>query len=545
MKVSKPYRRMWAGVMLAAAVLLLVTCSTRETGDPMGVNNFSAAELTSLYNANGLHKTTFYNMETIYVTIKGLIPLEETHIEVVVGCPVCRETIKRVVVVTDREGKIENLPVWQHVGYDAEGNKVNHAGTYCLHITQPPKHDPWTFISECFDIVDEVSPDPQVHAVDGAGNFKGQAALVGEDIYAAGYHVAADTVRLYVVNDKWGWHEGDMLNDVSGGFEVVTPAGNGQIAPTLVWPAASMTGSYDLIVDTRPFGVFNVGDVVSDPLVAGLVVQNPAGAGDIIVDIACDDLGDHVNTFSDLDPLFAKVEPTVRSGDLLTWMANYTHWVPVYVMPHRPVWNTGDQLVTVPTSGTMQMPAYVQINPRSGAVTLFRLRGENKPGYYHPLRLWPGEWDVIVDVNRNRKYDAGIDLLDGGPRPGFTVTASTPVTIPAVRLIHSADEDVIERGRDWTIVWAYFIRPDYTPIAGVKVKFFIVRGPGKVEPVEAITDDFGMAWTKVSGMVYGQHTVSRAEAVVDGELHYATISHFRTPPCTHDQGHLQGFVAGP
>lgn len=541
MKFSKSNRQKLAGLILVVAALLFVTCSTNEVSDPLGINNFASAKLTSMSNSNGLEKTTFYTYETIYVTIEGLIPLEETHIEVVVGCPVCFNTIKRAVVVTDRDGRIVDLPIWQHVGVDQDGKRVDNSGIYCLHITQPPKTEPWTYTSECFDVVNDISPDAQIHATTEDGTFKGQASLVGEDVFATGYHVVADTVHLYVVPDKFEWVEGDLFTDVSGGFEIVKPTAGGAINPTLVWPAVPTTGGYDLVADVKPFGVFNLGDVISDPVVAGLVVQNAPGANDIVVDIACDETGNHLNTFSELDPLFGQVNPAVRSADLKTWMAVYTHWVPVYVMPHRSAWMTGEQLVTERTSGTDQMPSYVQINPISGAVALFRLRGENRPGFYRPLRLWPGDYDVIVDVNRNRKYDAGIDMLDGGPQVGFSITTDTSDKTPNVRLINTVDEDMTERGKDWTYMWAYLVHADNSPIPNIPIKFFIVRGPGMVEPKDGITDAYGMAMTKVSGLVYGQHTVTRTEAVVNDTLYYQTISYFRTPPCTHDQGEIGGF----
>jgi len=546
MNVSKSSQLLLTVFLLVLAALILVTCTTNEVGDPLGVGNFSQTGLTSLTNSTGMEKTTFYTYETIMLSIEGLIPLEQTNIEVIQGCPECENSIKRAVVVTDRDGKISNLPVWHHVGVDENGVRVDQTGEYTILITQPPKHDPWTRYEICFEVVNDISPDPQVHAADAAGVFKGQASLVGQDVYAMAFHVPAGAAKLVVADAKAVYNIGDALADVSGGVENVTPAGDGSIAPTLVWAGAAATGSYDLIVDTAPFGEYNEGDVVSVPLAAGLVVQNPASAQDIIADIACDMSGVFVNTFDELDPLFARIDPTKRPADLLTWEDPIPSFVPVFVVPHKDVWSTGDRMVTIRTVGTHQMPSYVQMNPMSGSVGLFRLRGESKSGYYQPLRLWPGDYDVIVDVNRNRVYDAGIDMLDGGPQVGFSVTSQD--LVPAVRLINTADEDMVGRPTNNPRLWAHLVRADNSPIAGITVKFSVVLGPGHVAPLTAVTAADGMAYTTVTGLGFSEMTRVRTEAVVDGELYYNVVSFFRTLPCTHDQGHNQGhnqgFVSG-
>ena len=547
MKISKTKRLGVVMLTLAVASLFLVTCSTNEVNEPLGISNFGQVELTSLSNSAGLEKSTFYTYEDIFLSIDGLIPLEQTNIEVIEGCVECKKSIKRAVVVTDRDGTIADLPIFYHVGVDADGQRVNMAGSYTVLITQPPKHDPWYRYEICFEIIDDISPDPQIHAFDGSQVFKGKASLVGEDVYAIGYHVVADEVQLLVVDDSNDYQVGDALTDVSGGVETVTPSAEGEIAPTVVWPAAAATGSYDIVADVEPFGEFNDGDVVSDLRIAGLVIQEAPGASDIVVDIACDMMGMPQNSFDDLEPLFAKVDPTVRPADLKKWLSPLPRWVSVFVTPHKDNWRQDDQLVTIRTVGTHQMPSYVQMNERSGAIDLFRLRGETKSGYYLPLRLWPGDYDVVVDVNRNFMYDPGIDLLDGGPQVGFSVTS--PDTMPDVRLINTASEDILGRGSGDPTLFGQLMDADDNPIPNIDVKFTVVLGPGWVDPSMDVTDDEGVARTKVYGLEIGKMTRVRTEAIVDGELYYNVVSFFRTLPCTHDQGHNQGhnqgFVSGP
>ena len=548
MNVSKKSRLLVAIFTVVVASLFLVTCSTNEVNEPLGISNFGQLELTALSNSSGLEKTTFYTYEDIFLSIDGLIPLEQTNIEVIEGCPECKKSIKRAVVITDRDGKIDNLPVFYHANVDADGKHENMAGKYTILITQPPKHDPWYRYEICFEIVDDISADPQVHAFADDGTFKGKASLVGQDVYAMGYNVNAAEVKLLVVNDANDYQDGDALTDMTtSGPVTVVPGADGSIPSTLIWAGAATAGSYDIVVDTEPFGTYNAGDVVSDPKIAGLVIQEAPGASDIVVDIACDMTGMHQNTFGDLDPIFAKVEPAVRPADLKTWMSPIPDWVPVFVTPHKDTWSQDDKLVTIRTVGTHQMPSFVQMNELSGTIDLFRLRGETKSGYYLPLRLWPGDYDVIVDINRNFVYDPGIDLLDGGSQVGFSVTSGE--TVPDVRLINTASEDILGRGSGAPTLFAQLLDADDNPIEGVTVKFTVVLGPGTVNPNVMDTSDEGIAMTLVEGLEIGKMTRVRSEAIVNGELYYSVVSFFRTLPCTHDQGHNQGhnqgFVSGP
>lgn len=551
MIISKTTKRIVVLFTLVVASLFLVTCSTNEVSEPLGTTNFGQLELTALTNSSGLEKKDFYTYEDIFLSLEGLIPSEQTNIEVIRGCDECLQSIKRAVVVTDRDGKITNLPIFYHVGVDPIGRRVNMYGKYTVLVTQPPGENPWYRYEICFGIKDDISPDPQIHAFDERSLFKGKASLVGEDVFAMGWniktsHVKYDSVKLLVVNDANEYNVGDMLVDVSGAIETVIPDGNGHISSTLIWPAAAATGSYDIVADVYPFGEYTEDDVVSDMRISGLVIQEAPGADHIVVDIATDMMGMVQNTFDELEPIWAKVDPDVRPADLRSWLLPLPHWVPVFVTPHKTLWEQDDQLVTVRTVGTHQMPAYVQMNERSGTIDLFRLRGETKIGYYHPLRLWPGDYDVIVDVNRNFLYDPGIDLLDGGPQVGFTVVSEAD-TMPKVRLINTASEDILGRGSEPNpYLHGQLLDDENNPIVGVDVKFTVVLGPGYVDPIEDVTDEEGIATTRVYGIGY-EVTRVRTEAVVDGKLYYNLVSFYKTLPCNHDQGHSigQGFLSGP
>lgn len=531
-------------ILIGVISFFLLTCSTNEVEDPLSLSNFTVSENSALTNTAGLEKDTFHTYDTILLNLDGLIKLEQTHIEIVKGCPDCEYTIKRHVVPTDRHGKITNLPVWHHVGVDQEGNRVDEAGDYCLHITQPPKHEPWTVISICFKVVNELAPEAQIRPTDATGTFNGAAALVGEDVFARGDNFASGVdVRLYVIDNKDEYNPGDVYTDVTGGFENVTTAGDGSIANTQVWAGAAAVGSYDLVADLAPFGEYNDGDVVYDAFLTGLLVQQPPVTDDLVMDIAMDWTGTYKDVFDEIEPIFARVDPLTRPGDLASFMWPLAQWLPVYVVVHKDVWNEGDRLVAVATVGTLQMPCYVLVNPMSGSFSSTRIRGETKPAYWEPLKLWPGTYDLIVDVNRDRVYTPGVDLIDGGPQIGFTVVSETEVT-PPVRLIDSADEDFIGRQFNQTRVWTHLVRPDNSPIVGVTVKYTVVLGPGQVDPAVCVTDEDGMCFTTFSGGEYGVMSRVRTECVVDGVLYYSPCSIFRLIPCSHNQGFNQGTIGG-
>jgi uncharacterized repeat protein (TIGR01451 family)/fimbrial isopeptide formation D2 family protein len=74
--------------------------------------------------------------------------------------------------------------------------------------------------------------------------------------------------RIYVVNHQETWTNGDLLEDVSGGFE--TLSWNGSCFYTLAWSALE-TGTYDLILDLNVSGTENyyVWTDIYDPGVVG------------------------------------------------------------------------------------------------------------------------------------------------------------------------------------------------------------------------------------------------------------------------------------
>lgn len=318
---------------------------------------------------------------------------------------------------------------------------------------------------------------------------------------------------------------GDAIVDESGAVEVVTVGAGGTFANIAVWPVAAVVGNYNIVADVAPFGEYNEGDVISNDL----VVQQPSSPIDIIADIACDEMGIHRNTFTELEALYAAVAPLVRPDTL-------NEQVAVYVVFHKDVWIDEDPMVCIETTGDLNMPSLCMADPFSANLDLTLIRSLAKVGYRNPLKLWPGNYDVIVDVGRNGVYDAGTDILDGGPQVGFNI----PGTVPAVRLIGGADSNVLGRDSNQTNVWAQMVGADGLPIVGATVTFSVSQGPGSLSETTVVTNESGLAMTVFTGADYGHDSKIRIVVTVNGVQYVYVFSIWRSIPITHTQGILGG-----
>ena len=91
--------------------------------------------------------------------------------------------------------------------------------------------------------------------------------------------------------------------------------------------------------------------------------------------------------------------------------------VDIYVVPDQD-WNNGDPIHSDITG------AVETISVVNGAITTVLV-------WHAPLVI--GEYDIVVDANRNGVYDASTDGLDSGS-PGFVVVADAPPPVPVPAL---------------------------------------------------------------------------------------------------------------
>jgi len=87
----------------------------------------------------------------------------------------------------------------------------------------------------------------------------------------------------------------------------------------------------------------------------------------------------------------------------------------IYVIPDQD-WNDGDQ-VPQDITGAVET---VSVN-----------NGDIAPVLVWHAPLTPGEYDIVIDANRNGVYDASTDGLDSGS-PGFVVIDMPPVPVPTL-----------------------------------------------------------------------------------------------------------------
>ncbi|MBD3384526.1 hypothetical protein GF407_06310 [candidate division KSB1 bacterium] len=512
---------------------LMLSCGVKEVDDPLSVSNFKINSTSRLYTAAApTPRSTFYDYETLLLSIEGLYPYWETGIEIVRFAD--KKVVNRLIVITDGEGRLINLPVWYHINVDADGHFLDESGYYVVHVQQASHTGPWLGYEIPFKVKCGVPPTGQLRLVRDDGSYKNGTVLVGESAYARGKKFPGNTnVKIVVIPNQVEYNTGDPYNDVTEVVESLMTLADGTIPITKIWDNVGTTGSFDVIADLAPFGEYNDDDRVCRWLITGLVAQNPANGQHIIQDIACDASGIHLDNFFSGDEIWAKVDPYLLSDAPAEPIA-------IFIAPHKNAWQTGDPLATVVTLGSMDSPTICVGNPRSESVNLVLIHAKSDTTVARPRRIPMGTYDVVVDVNRNYVYDAGIDLLDGLVAPGFSVegevkkdTTETLFLMTAlVDLYYTYDQAEI---RAWVVTG-----PDNTPVAGATVNFSIISGGGSLSQTSVTTDANGFAVTYFSGGNIGQRSVVKGTITVNGKLYEHWVSFWGLMPYIHNQGQLIG-----
>ncbi len=514
-------------LLVGFLVALISGCNSQKITDPLSLEWFNIDETTGLYGRNGQERYTFYSYETIYALLLSRYANWQTRVEVV-KLP-SGEVVFQTMVLTDENGELVDFPVWYFVNVDETGAAIDQSGNYALHIVQAHHEKPWKNCRIPFTVVNSLPPFAQLRLTDARGVFKQGSFLLNEDIFlqASGLPVSTN-IRIYIQDHPGQYNDGTFYNDVSGGFEPLITSSGGTINTTLIWPSAATPGAYDVIVDLEPFGEYNDTDLILNPVEPGFVVQVTQQTTDIIQDIACNSAGIYKNVFDDNEAIFARVNPLSRPvlSDLHS---------AIYLMPHKDSWTQDDPLMYIESGGSMQSPVLCLTNPVSQWLAKTRIRTETKPKYRQPVRLWPGDYDVILDVNNNRLYDPGTDVLDGGSRPGFTIPGEKPV----IYFFMTAFTDY---SREKTLIRALVVRNDQTPVTGVTVNFKVVKGPGTVNPTSDVTNGHGIAVTWFSGSKISKWSLVKGTVEVDGIKYKSYISIYHELPYTHNQGDLCEFL---
>jgi hypothetical protein len=212
--------------------------------------------------------------------------------------------------------------------------------------------------------------------------------------------------------------DGDPLpDDVSTTVEVCTTDADGNCDPTLIWDNATaeitnnQAAMFDIIVDVANDGIWDADvDFMDSPgYVAGFAIQEETpsnnfgaiviGSSDIVTDVACTEAGSgyctHTDIFSALD-VYGYVNPSVQSQ-------NPHQLAYKFIILHDDHLADGDDLTPIQSFGYDHT-----VDPLQWGCT-----NEGRILLWPKATQVPGCYDVVLDVNKNLKYDAGTDIIDG------------------------------------------------------------------------------------------------------------------------------------
>lgn len=525
-----------------AVIILLLASGCEKISDPVVVSEFQVNRnvTMSASTQEPLNKRTFYRYETIYLTFENLYPGEQVDIQIIRERDL--KILKRLLVFTDEYGAIRDVPIWYYIGHEGPCHFENLADKYVVHLIQPGVNRLWRIYSIPFEIVKSFPNSPQIRVIDAAGCFLAGSVQPGDPLIIEGSVLPKNqNVQLLVVNERPSYMVGEVLTDMSdNGIEAVFIGESRALAPTVIWNSIT-PGAYDVIVDTAPFGVYNTGDIVNDMMLTGVIVQNIPNNGHIIQDIACDRFGNYKNYFDSLETVYAKVNAFTQPRLL-------SEFVSVFLTPHRQQWLEGDSLVSLCTVGTFEMPLDCLWNGTAGSLPIIACHGRSDRDDPTPIRLWPGIYDVVIDVDRNYVYNPGIDILDGGDQPGFIVPGSPP----PVRFGANADLDFLGIEEDdpnlqgvfrdeiHTSVWGVVVDSLGNFIEKLPIRYDIVWGPGSVDRDSSFTNLYGASIAVFRGGEWGKGTLVQLSVIVDGKLYIKYVLIFRKIPYSHNQGIIIG-----
>ena len=281
--------------------------------------------------------------------------------------------------------------------------------------------------------VDSQPKSPLIVPCDSAGNYFNNYKI-GDQIYVMGGGFNPNQeFDLFVVLDQAVWSNGDILTDLSEGPDKITASADGTVPVTLVWDGAKRAeydpnpdggqppyprtsqaagqetannalGSFDLVADIDRNGFFSEGDAVKDHYPTGFVLSQSghsgAADGDYVfkAQLASDFRMYYRDTYSTTDDIYCWINPSTRFS--ISTLSIHASTVDKYIVKHKDAWESGNALIDVsspnPESDTVQHGC-----TNEGRVLVW------------PAPLEEGDYDAIIDVNKNGVYDKGTDVLDG------------------------------------------------------------------------------------------------------------------------------------
>lgn len=396
-----------------AAALLLGGCGDddflgEDLGDAIGLQD----PTTGLVDAHGNIIDSVDIGDPITVQVPRLAPNTQYVIRITDANGVEYNPPDGILATTDERGTLYQSTIVQNLDSRANSAAVlAPPGRYRIRIRR-------TSGSLAKSIEFRVRDLSRVYCSDGSGSRRASFQPT-EDVFVTvtrgGGTLADGNYDVHVVSDlAVALADGGGLPDPTTN---VTVSGGQGIANLSTFAE----GSWDVVVDVDDDGLFRSGtDLVSRHrrLHACFSVQGPNVAAPLIEQIGADRNGNHRQVF---DPAADQAEPVVdihaRVTTSVASAVQQTLGVAKYVVAHRDAWAGGEALVDVTGA--------VEVDP----VQDFSL--SEAPWLVWPREdLAPGCYDIVVDVNRNGVFDAGIDLVDNIDEVGAT-TCGVRVADPA------------------------------------------------------------------------------------------------------------------
>lgn len=390
----------WAGRLflgLGLAALILAQGCPADKDDHPGVSRLKITDNSGRATAAvGVY-------DSLMVSLSGVEP--RTHYNfVVTPAGASAPIVGQARLSTDQQG---NLPP-AILLYDVGQGSVP-AGSYDIEVTGPDID-----VTTTIDV--EPRSEPYLYTCDDQGVVKNTFDY-GDPLYVQGANFLPNAeVHLIPLADRSEYRNGDdisSLNDPTGGqgryATNATTDANGLLPLTqlinFVWFGMAGDG-FDIVADLDPFDVYNTGqDAADGHSVVGATYQVPDVGTDIDSQLACDSDGTYLDTFGTQDDVYVFINPPLQ------YVIQHG-WVEKYVCNHQDEWLDGDPLQDV--SGGDEMDGVQSGCTNEQIVIIF------------PGPLPPGDYDVIIDINKDGSYTQGVDIVDGGSAEsvgqiGFTV----------------------------------------------------------------------------------------------------------------------------
>lgn len=390
-----------------------------------------------LTSGSGIETTEFQLYDSILFDAIDLSPRTGYDIQVVREDGV---TIAELVLSTNAQGQIPQTVLWYNIGvvpcppvtayspaivrrvaYDVRD--FGYSGmSYTVRILHNEE-----LIREMNFRVTEALLRPVLYASDWRGCPKSGFLIGEEDVWVVGKNLPKGSIiRLWAVPASSNWQDGDQLLDKTKQYNNWPPpvlelrADENDFIKKL-WPRElTSLGSYDIVADVityeagyyHPIATAQVQNVVSHTTYSGFVIQRRLGAAEPLeVDIAgC--LHSHSpytfrNTFLTTEDVFVGVDPCFQPSYV-------GQTADIYIVPDQnDSWwtvSTGVNLSALDVTGTVE------------TITVGGICGNCWKTLAWSADLTVGEYDVVLDFNRDGFYTPTTDLIDSLDPIGFVVS---------------------------------------------------------------------------------------------------------------------------